>query len=159
MADDDWQCAYCEGESGCPRASDGSPRCTASQCKVAHTAARAAARTLRPVVAPCVPHAEPTTCFKIKEVLGVSFCMERMQEEESRCGRERSDEELCYQLRGKFGKSRHEDVDDMVPATRWVKLPELVENIDEVGCSLLDSFAKELAKAAKAARKRLRESE
>jgi len=106
-----------------------------------------------------VPHAAPTTCFKIKEVLGVSFCMERMQKEESRCGRERSDEELCYQLRGKFGKSRHEDVDDMVPATRWVKLPELVENIDEVGCSLLDSFAKELAKAAKAARKRLRESE
>ena len=47
----------------------------------------------------------------------------------------------------------------MVPATRWVKLPELVENIDEVGCSLLDSFAKELAKAAKAARKRLGESE
>ena len=108
MADDDWQCAYCDGESGCPRASDGSPRCAASQCKVAHTAARAAARTLRPVVAPCVPHAAPTTCFKIKEVLGVSFCMERMQEEESRCGRERSDEELCYQLRGKFGKSRHD---------------------------------------------------
>ena len=90
----------------------------------------------------------------------MSMCTEKMINKESRCGRVHSDEEICYyQLRGKFGKSRHEDVDDMVPATRWVKLPELVENIDEAGCSLLDFFAKELAKAAKAARKRLRESE
>ena len=35
----------------------------------------------------------------------------------SRCGRARSDEEISYQLRGKFGKSRDEDVDDMVPGT------------------------------------------
>ena len=51
-----------------------------------------------------------------------------------------------------------ENVDDMVPGTRLVKLTELVENIDEAGCALLDSFAKELAKATKHARKRLRES-
>jgi len=112
-----------------------------------------------PVVVPDAPKVEATLCFKIKEVLGVSLCMEKMQEEESRCGRARSDEEICYQLRGKFGKSRHEDIDDMVPATRWVKLPELVENIDEAGCALLDAFAKDLAKVAKQARKRIRESE
>ena len=54
--------------------------------------------------APCAPEAEPTTCFKIKEELGVSMCTEKM-----------TDEEICYyQLRGKFGKSRDEDVDDMV---------------------------------------------
>ena len=153
-----WDCAYCEGRSGLPRASTNSPRCTASQCKEAQTAERAAARTALPVVAPCAPKAEPTTCFKIKEVLGVSMCMEKMTDEESRCGRARSDEEICYQLRGKFGKSSDEDVDDMVPGTRWVKLTELVENIDEAGCALLDSFAKELAKATKHARKRLRES-
>ena len=63
----------------------------------------------------CAPEAEPTTCFKIKEVLGVSICTEKMTDEESRCGRAHSDEEICYQLRGKFGKSRDEDVDDMVP--------------------------------------------
>lgn len=35
--------AYCQGEHGLPRASANSPRCTASQCKAAHAAARAAA--------------------------------------------------------------------------------------------------------------------
>ena len=58
------------------------------------------------------PQAEPTTCFKIKEVLGVSMCTEKLIDEESRCGRAHSDEEVCYQLRGKFGKSRDEDVDE-----------------------------------------------
>ena len=101
-----------------------SVRCTASQCKDAQTAERAAARTALPVVAPCAPKAEPTTCFKIKEVLGVSMCTEKMTDEESRCGRARSDEEICHQLRGKFGKSSDEDVDDMVPGTRWVKLTD-----------------------------------
>ena len=56
--------------------------------------------------------------------LGVSMCTEKMTDEESRCGRARSDEEICYQLRGKFGKSSDEDVDDMVPGTRWVKLTD-----------------------------------
>ena len=86
----------------------------------------------------------------------MSMCTEKMTDEESRCGRARSDEEICYQLRGKFGKTSDEDVDDMVPGTRCVELTELVENIDEAGCALLDSFAKELA--TKLARKRLRES-
>ena len=104
-----------------PHASANGPRCTASQCKAAHTAARAAARAALPVVAPCAPKAEPTTCFKIKEVLGVGICTEKMTDEESRCGRAHSDEEICYQLRGKFGKSRDEDVEEdvvMVPGTQ-----------------------------------------
>jgi len=64
----------------------------------------------------------------------VSMCTEKLIDEESRCGRAHSDEEVCYQLRGKFGKSRDEDVDHMVRlGTRWVKLAELVENIDEAG--------------------------
>ena len=103
------------------RASTNSPRCTASQCKAAHTAARAAARAALPVVAPCAPEAEPTTCFKITDVLGVSMCTEKMTDQESHCGRDRSDEEICYQLRGKFGKSRDEDVEEdvvMVPGTQ-----------------------------------------
>ena len=36
----------------------------------------------------------------------------------SRCGWVRSDEEISYQLRGKLGKSRDEDVDDIVPGTQ-----------------------------------------
>ena len=71
-----------------------------------------------PVVAPCAPEAEPTTCFKIREVLAVFMCTEKMTDEESRCGRARSDEEVYYELRGKFGKSRDEDVDDMAPGTQ-----------------------------------------
>ena len=86
--------------------------------RCAHTAARAAARTALPVVEPCAPKAEPTTCFKIKEVLGVSMCTEKMTNEESRCAQARSDEEICYELRGKFGKSSDEDVDDMAPGTQ-----------------------------------------
>ena len=54
----------------------------------------------------------------------MSMCTEKMTDEESRCGRARSDEEICHQLRGKFGKSSDEDVDDMVPGTRWVKLTD-----------------------------------
>ena len=42
----------------------------------------------------------------------MSICTEKMTDEESRCGRAHSDEEICYQLRGKFGKSRDEDVDE-----------------------------------------------
>ena len=59
-----------------------------------------------PVIAPCAPKAEPTTCFKIREVLGMSMCTEKMTDGENRRGRARSDEEISYQLRGKFGKSR-----------------------------------------------------
>jgi len=91
--------AYCQGEHGLPRASANSPRCTASQCKAAHTAARAAARAALPVIAPCAPKAEPTTCFKIREVLGMSMCTEKMTDGENRRGRARSDEEISYQLR------------------------------------------------------------
>ena len=71
-----------------------------------------------PVIAPCAPKAEPTTCFKIREVLGVSMCTKKLTEYVSRCGWARSDEEISYQLRGKFGKSRDEDVDDMISDTR-----------------------------------------
>ena len=50
-------------------------------------------------------------------------------------------------------------IDDMVPDTRWVKLSDLTDTIDEEGCAILDTFARDLQKAAKAARRRLREAE
>ena len=77
-----------------------------------------------PVVAPCAPEAEPTTCFQIREVLGVSMCTEKMTDEESRCGRAR-DEEVYYELRGKFGKSRERTrLTTWRLAHRWVKLTD-----------------------------------
>ena len=51
------------------------------------------------------------------------------------------DDEICYQVRGKFGQSIDEDQDDMEPDTRWVKLSSLVDNaLDETDCQLLDTF-------------------
>ena len=47
--------------------------------------------------------AETTQCFKVKEVIGVSLCMEQMSAAERRVGRERADEEIRCQVRGKFG--------------------------------------------------------
>ena len=110
------------------------------------------------VAAPNAPHAEGTSCFVVKEVIGVSMCLEKISDKEWRCGRKIHDDEICYQVRGKFGQSMGEDQDDMVPDTRWVKLSSLVDNaLDEKDCQLLDTFAKSLQAVAKAARKRLRE--
>ena len=88
----------------------------------------------------------------------MSVCLEKMNETERRCGRKSSDDEICYQVRGKFAKSKDEPDDDMLPDTRWVKLASLVDNnLDEEACELLDTFARNLLKVAKAARKRLRD--
>ena len=43
--------------------------------------------------------AETTQCFKVKEVIGVSLCMEQMSAAERRVGRERADEEIRCQVR------------------------------------------------------------
>ena len=90
----------------------------------------------------------------MKNVISVSMCLEKIGDTERRCGQEAYDDEIYYQVRGKFGKSTEEQ-DDMMPDTRWVKWSSLVDN--EVNCNLLDTFAKGLQKVALAARKRLRE--
>ena len=146
--------------SGCPQ-NKGSQRCTGSQCKERQAAERQAAKAGRAgslVSAPSAPQAEATSCFVIKKVIGVSMCLETLNNTERRCGRMTHDDEICYQVRGKFGKSMAEDQDDMEPDTRWVKLSTLVDNkLDETDCQLLDTFAKSLLVVAKEARKRLRE--
>ena len=48
----------------------------------------------------------------------MSVCLEKMNETERRCGRKSSDDEICYQVRGKFAKSKDEPDDDMLPDTR-----------------------------------------
>ena len=93
--------------------------------------------------------AETTQCFKVKEVIGVSLCMEQMSAAERRVGRERADEEIRCQVRGKFGSDADEDTDDMLPDTRWVKLSELTDNIREADLKALDEFTRGLNKASR----------
>ena len=152
-------CHYCSGERECPRASAGSIRCTAGQCKRQQTAERAAAKGALIDALPQVAEpasSSPRWCFKIKEVVGVTLCSERLTGKEKRLGKEKEDEDIGYLVRGKFGDDSDEDSDDMVPDTKWVKLSDLVEKIDEAGCKKLDAFAGGLQKLAKAARKRMR---
>jgi len=152
----DFVCMYKCG-SGNPQ-NPGSRRCTASRCKKWQFEERHATHSApNPVAAPNAPHAEVTSCFVVKEVIGVSMCLEKICDQEQRCGRKIHDDEICYQVRGKFGQSIDEDQDDMEPDTRWVKLSSLVDNaLDETDCQLLDTFAKSLLAVAKAARQRLR---
>ena len=98
---------------------------------------------------------DPTSCFRIKEVLGVSMCL-KLSKTEKRLGYDYGAEDFCYQVRGKYGGSKHEDPDDMVSDTRWVQLKELVTNMNESQLSELDVWAGKLQKAAKAARKKIR---
>ena len=154
-------CHYCSGERECPRASAGSIRCSAGQCKKKQAAERAAAKgglsdALLQMPQVVEPAASPRWCFKIKEVVGVTLCHERMTAKEKRLGKEKEDEDIGYLVRGKFGDDSDEDSDDMVPDTKWVKLSDLVEKINEAGCKELDAFAGGLQKLAKAARKRMR---
>ena len=133
-------CMY-ECGSGNPQ-NRGSRRCSANQCKKRQFEERRATHSApTPVAAPNAPHAEATSCFVVKEVIGVSMCLEKISDKERRCGRKIHDDEICYQVRGKFGQSMGEDQDDMVPDTRWVKLSSLVDNaLDEKDCQLLDTL-------------------
>ena len=99
---------------------------------------------------------DPTSCFKVKEVLGMSMCL-KMTTTEKRLGCDYGDEDCYYHIRGKFGGSSSEDPDDMISDTRWVQLKELVLNMDESQLSELDTWAGQLQKAAKAARRRARQ--
>ena len=81
----------------------------------------------------------------------------KLSKTEKRLGYDYGDEDICYQVRGKYGGSKHEDPDDMVSDTRWVQLKELVLNMGESELSELDRWAGKLQKAAKAARLALRQ--
>ena len=100
---------------------------------------------------------DPTECFKIKEVLGVSMCL-KMTKTEKRLGRDYDAADCYYHIRGKYGGHIDEDMDDMVSDTRWVKLTELVKNMKEPELKELDVWAGSLQKAAKAACMELRRS-
>ena len=83
----------------------------------------------------------------------------KMTKTEKRLGCNYADEDCYYHVRGKYGGSRDEDVDDMLSDTRWVKLTELVTNMGESELAELDVWAGQLQKAARAARKRVRRAQ
>ena len=147
-------CRFCPqgNPSGLPRSALGSDCCTGAACKRARAHERAQRAAGVQVATPT--QAETTLCFKVKEVIGVSLCMEQMSAAERRVGRERADEEIRCQVRGKFGSDADEDNDDMLPDTRWVKLSELTDNIREADLKALDEFTRGLNKGIKDAKAR-----
>ena len=152
-----YDCCICFGEKKKPRNGSNGSRCTHNSCKDELTRRNAAKRAakLAPAGDAPVVDSDPTECFKIKEVLGVSMCL-KMSKTEKRLGCDYGDDDCVYQVRGKFGGSKDEDPDDMISDTRWVQLKELVMNMNESELSELDTWAGQLQKAAKAARKRVR---
>ena len=154
-----WDCVICHGERGRGRNGENGSRCKHNNCKMQLAAQNAAARAEKfessaGDAAPLVD-ADPTSCFKIKEVLGVSMCL-KMTKKEKRLGRAADEADIYYHLRGKFGGDADEDEDDMVSDTRWEPLNGLVRHLSEPQLALLDTWAGGLQKKAKAARKELR---
>ena len=134
---------------------DNGVRCKHESCKKELTRRnkeRQAAAALLPAgdAAPSVDN-DPTECFIIKEVLGVSMCL-KMSKAEKRLGCDYGDNECYYQVRGKYGGSKDEDPDDMMSDTRGMQLKELVANMDESQLGELNAWAGQLQKVAKAAR-------
>ena len=153
-------CVVCSGRRGRGRNGDNGTRCKHQRCKEELTARNKAERAARleSSAGDAAPPADtdPTACFKIKEVLGVSMCL-KMTKKERRLGRAADVEaDIYYHLRGKYGGGADEDEDDMVSDTRWEPLNDLVSHLSEPQLAVLDAWAGSLQKKAKAARKELR---
>ena len=149
-------CEVCGGESGRERKSEGSAICKFDGCVREYARRRAARRAgmeqpERTALAPPAKAAR-TSCFKIREVLGIDMCVAASPRQQ-RAGRKADDDNISYKVRGGFGEDKD---DELVPETRWVKLAELTSNMDERSLAALDKWASKLQKAAQEARKRTR---
>ena len=151
-----YECVVCFGARKRGRNGENGTRCKHDSCKKELTRRNKAkqAAALEPA-GDAVVDSDPTSCFKVKEVLGMSMCL-KMTTTEKRLGCDYGDEDCYYHIRGKFGGSSSEDPDDMISDTRWVQLKELVMNMNETQLSELDKWAAQLQKTAQAARKRIR---
>ena len=148
-------CVSCGGKQGRSRRSLGSTNCRHEACKGVRKRRHEEPQA---VAAPDV-RAVATSCFKVKELLGISVCLE-LDADERRVGREADDDDIALQVRGGFGKGAHEDESDLIPDTRWVQWSELIDNeVDDDALEKLEKLAKTLPKLLKAARKRKRERE
>ena len=72
-------------------------------------------------------------------------------------GVEDDDNRIMIQVRGGFGHDG-DPRDLLIPGTHWVKLSELVDNLDEPELKKMDKFADALKKKLQQSRKRLREA-
>ena len=93
-----------------------------------------------------------TSCFKIREVVGIDMRV-AADDRAKRAGCKADDNNIAYKVRGGFGADKD---DELIPDTHWIKLSELVYNMDERALASLDKWAGKLQKAAREARERLR---
>ena len=149
-----WDCYICQGQMGRERKCDNSPICKHNSCVKEHTRRRKAARSEdgdRTALAPA-PKAARTSCFKIRDVVGVDLCV-AASPRQMRAGRTIDEDNISYKIRGGFGEDKD---DELEPWTRWVPLSELVANLDERALASLDQWASKLESTAKKLRKELR---
>lgn len=97
------------------------------------------------------PKATRTECYKIREVLGIDFCVVATPYQR-RAGRTAEDGNISVKVRGGFGEDKE---DEFVPETRWVKLSELVANVEDEHLNALDEWAGAVQEAVRGARQRL----
>ena len=98
----------------------------------------------------------PHNCYEIHEVMGHAYQdVREMEVYERRNGRDWENEDIIYEVRGRFGE---DDDDAGVTDTRWVKLSNLIEHVtDQTGLDReLDAYAGSLKAKAKRAREALR---
>ena len=160
MGDEDedvyYECVVCEGARGRCRRSDGSSICKHNSCYVELRRRRAGGgddveRTALPPPA----KAARTSCFKIREVVGIDMRV-AADDRAKRAGCKADNDNIAYKVRGGFGADKD---DELIPDTRWIKLSELVYNMDERALASLDKWAGKLQKVAREARKRQREAQ
>jgi hypothetical protein len=147
-------CEVCQGENGRERKSDGSAICKFDGCVREYRRRRAARRdgVEQPEALAPPAKAARTSCFKIREVLGIDMCV-AANPRQKRAGRKAGDDNISYKVRGGFGEDKD---DELMPETRWVKLSDLVFNMNDSSLASLDKWAGKLQKAAQEARKRTR---
>ena len=151
-------CIECHGASGRARRSEGSAICPFDGCKRKYAKRRRGSNGdgELPLVEmpPKVPRHE---CRKIKDVLGVSLCLtSEMTSEEKRLGRKNGDDDMQCEVRGGFGGAR-DKAEDLIPDTRWVKLVDLVDAMDQTQLKKLFMFARQLEGLLQRAEENLRE--
>jgi hypothetical protein len=147
------ECYVCKGQRGRERRSRGSPVCKFDGCIKEHARRRKEGNVdERTALVPPAPAAR-TGCFKVRDVVGIDLCV-AASDRQRRAGRSLDDDNISYKVRGGFGEDKD---DELIPDTRWVKLSELVANMDDRALAALDRWAASLQKTARDARKRLRE--
>ena len=75
-----------------------------------------------------------TSCFKVREIVGIDMRV-AADDRAKRAGCKTDNDNIAYKVRGGFGADKD---DELIPDTRWIKLSELVYNMDEQALASLD---------------------